>query len=131
MGTKYKCYAFLYRGRNKEVNDLNLPYVKAGYANGYVAIPPEHPLFGKSYDEAMEAGIETHGGLTFNEKSDVLIKAWNDDNLILLDNELPAGYYVFGFDTMHYNDSLETCSREYVVNVVTKLKHDLENFEGI
>ena len=122
----YKCYAFLHSKRNEEINKSHLCY--AGYANGYVAIPPEHPLFGKSYDEATAAGIDTHGGLTFAEKSDLLVKYW-DSHLELLDGQLPEGYWVFGFDTMHYSDNLETCPREYVVEVVTRLKHNLENFE--
>lgn len=128
--TMYKCYAFLHGQRNREINEAKPPIITAGYANGYVAVPPEHPLFGKGYDEAAEEGIETHGGLTFCEKSDILINAWNNDTLELLDGAIPVGYWVFGFDTIHCYDSLQTCPREYVVNTVMELKHDLENFDS-
>jgi hypothetical protein len=37
-----KTIAFL----NREVNHSMPPEVEAGYANGYVAVPPEHPLYG-------------------------------------------------------------------------------------
>ena len=37
--------------------------IGVGYANGYVAVPPEHPLHGKHYDEANNV-IDIHGGLT-------------------------------------------------------------------
>lgn len=50
---------------------------------GYVAVPPEHPLYGVDYDDVQ---VEAHGGLTFSEE-------WQR-----------FGLYVFGFDCAHSGD---------------------------
>lgn len=54
---------------NSDINDRNNngPYadlLKSGYANGYVALPPGHPLHGKNL---MDSFIDVHGGITFND----------------------------------------------------------------
>ena len=65
---KFKCFAFLNSSVNDHHRDLVSKYgMDCGYANGYVAIPTDHPLYGKSYDEAYEAGITAHGGLTYSD----------------------------------------------------------------
>lgn len=64
---KFKCFAFLNTSVNGHHRDHFLKYgMDCGYANGYVAIPIDHPLYGKSYDEAYEAGVTAHGGLTYS-----------------------------------------------------------------
>lgn len=39
---------------------------ESGYANGYVAVSENHPLYGKDYDDLN--GIWIHGGLTYSGK---------------------------------------------------------------
>ncbi len=52
-----------------------------GTHNGYVAVPPEHPLYGKDmFDDAMEA-LDVHGGITL---SDAVIMP-SEDNGIKID----------------------------------------------
>lgn len=120
----YDCVAFIMTTRNKEANNNGS---QAGYANGYVAVPPEHPYFGKSYDDTE---IEVHGGITFAEYSDEIKKHWDKylSDIEMLDGatEIPSGWYIFGFDTLHYRDSLETCPKEYCVAETLNLKEQLD-----
>lgn len=65
-----------------------------GWGNGYVCLPPNHKYFGMHYDDIP---IDAHGGLTFADYADRL--DWD---------EIPEGcdgWYIIGFDTMHYNDN--------------------------
>lgn len=98
----------------------------AGYANGYVAVPPEHPMYGKDYND-MNYLISIHGGLTFSDT--VVWRKLDNPNIEILTegfDELPEGWWVFGFDTMHYNDSLQTCNKEYCISETLELKRQLE-----
>lgn len=53
---------------------------------GYVGVPASHPLYGLHYDDAAEAGIEAHGGLSWAAAS-------TEDEL-----------WWFGFDCGHFLD---------------------------
>ena len=55
-----------------------------GCINGYVAIPKDHPDWGKDYDEI---GVNVHGGLTYGQQG-------RDSDL-----------YWYGFDTAHSGDA--------------------------
>lgn len=122
----FKCYAFLNRQVNDRFNSQPLRVgLTAGYANGYVAIPKEHPLYNVSYDDV---DIDIHGGLTFAEMSDSVNKVFEQDKIEYLDGELPNGYWVFGFDTMHWGDNISTRPREWCVNETIELKRILENW---
>lgn len=60
-----------------------------GHRCGYVAVPHEHPAYGKGYDDV---DVEAHGGLTY---------AGGED-------EYPAegsGLWWFGYDCAHYLDA--------------------------
>lgn len=117
--TEYKCFGFICSKLNQQLRDMGINY---GYANGYVAIPPDHPLYGKHYEDV---NIEIHGGLTFSSVVNHSILAKEE----LIDGEVPENYWVFGFDTLHWNDTLESCPREYVINEVNELKKILENWQ--
>ena len=67
--------------------------LSVGEANGYVVLPPEHPMHGKHYDDIP---VVVHGGLTFSS-------AENDLDWPELDNSDKHGWVV-GFDTCHYGD---------------------------
>lgn len=96
-----------------------------GYANGYVAVPPEHPWYGKSYEE-VEDKIGIHGGLTFHAKSDECC-AWDDIETINDDSNLiPLGWWVFGFDTIHAYDNLDNWNKEKCIAETLRLKEQLE-----
>lgn len=126
-----KLYAFLNRSVNKRISESNVLYglnIGVGYANGYVAVPPGHPLHGKHYDEANEV-IDIHGGLTFSESvEEIKADGWRDETeCIGFDNfdDIPKDYWVFGFDTMHYNDGSHL-NREWCIKETKNLLEQLQ-----
>lgn len=104
-----KLIAFL----NKYINDNFREavgedfFANGGYANGYVAVPPEHPYHGVGYDKLL---VDIHGGLTFDASAHEINNATsgNWSNLEFLGEEtcLPDDYWVFGFDTLHCDDNI-------------------------
>jgi hypothetical protein len=116
-----KLYAFLNSSCNKKLaSETHVGLLKdsIGYANGYVAVPPGHRLHGLDDDKANEY-ISIHGGLTFAEaRTDLNEETFRDDiECINFERfeEIPADYWVFGFDTMHYGDGnkdRDWCIRE-------------------
>ena len=124
---KKKLFAFLNSSCNKEFVSSPLLRESIGYANGYVAIPPEHRLHGLDYDKACEY-ISIHGGLTFADSlTDLNPDTFSDDieciNFERFD-EIPADYWVFGFDTMHNGDSDK--DREWCINETKDLLKQLQ-----
>lgn len=87
-----------------------------GYFNGYVAVLPEHPFYGKDYDEIDDLldkkDFYVHGGLTFaNDDKDFcpeLSKHFSD-------------YWILGFDTRHAGDTAEYWTEERTWEETEKL----------
>ena len=124
-----KLIAFLNKTNNDRIrNHSSELFMDCGYANGYVAVPPEHPYFGTDYDDIP---VSVHGGLTFGTTVES-IKNDNWVNLEFLDGnaELPDGYWVFGFDTLHCYDTIHTWPRERCVEETLKLKDQLEQMSN-
>ena len=86
--------------KNFQWKTSNAMTIDRGWGNGYVAVSPSHPLWGVDYNSVE---IEVHGGLTYS--------AFNDS---FKHNDIPKNYWVFGFDTSHYNDSLKRWPKEAV-----------------
>src|SRR5215471_6519673 len=81
------------------------PGMDYGWGNGYVILPPGHPLFGQSYDFAGHF-VDAHGGLTYaNMISENHLEAWGLDPSLV-------GHWAFGFDTAHYGDNLHRWPKE-------------------
>lgn len=124
-----KCIAFLHNEINTEHQNFKYKFDwsnDCGYANGYVAIPPEHPLYGRRYDDF---DVDIHGGLTFSESAALVKTHFNPNFLELCElNDIPDDYWVFGFDTMHYMDTLDYWSREMVIAEVKKLEKFFVNY---
>lgn len=125
---KKRLFAFLNSSCNKEFTSSPLLRESIGYANGYVAIPPEHRLHGLDYDKA-DLFISIHGGLTFAEPlTDLDPDTFSNDieciNFERFD-EIPADYWVFGFDTMHYDDGPHL-DREWCINETKDLLKQLQ-----
>ena len=80
-------------------------HLKRGWGNGYVAIPPSHPLWGLDYSSVYT--IDVHGGLTYSELN-------NSYGMFRQNPELPNNYWIFGFDTAHSGDTLEKWPKEAV-----------------
>lgn len=128
-----KLYAFLNNTVNKHLNEQPFSMLKAGYANGYVAVPPEHPLHGVNYNDVDN--IEVHGGLTFsNSMKEIKDDGWHDDTeCIGFDSfdDIPKDYWVFGFDTAHAYDNPTVWNRETCIEETKYLKEQLENIKEL
>lgn len=91
----------------------SLMFMETGEYNGYVAVPPEHPLYEKGYEEPEVEDLDVHGGVTFANTADKLPPVSE-----YLDHKEPSrDWWVFGFDTCHYGDNsvewnLENCTEE-------------------
>ena len=84
-----------------------LSSIEKGWGNGYVAVPKGHPAYGLNYDKVCNH-VDAHWGLTYGE----LLSNMDWDEI----PESIAGkdYYVFGFDTAHYDDTLEKWPKDKV-----------------
>lgn len=99
----------------KEITWMSM--VAHGWGNGYVAVPQEHPLYCKDYDDAALDHIDVHGGLTFS--------ALADDPDYFPENVI--GMWVFGFDTIHSADTLTRWpDSDSVMREALRLKAQLE-----
>lgn len=67
---------------------------------GYVGVPPSHPLFEKSYNDAA---VSVHGGLTFADRcADTTDES---QHICHIPQEaMHAEVWWFGFDCSHYDD---------------------------
>lgn len=124
-----KLIAFMNSTRNDEFRKAVGDYFIAngGYANGYVAVPPEHPYHGKDYDKPL---VDVHGGLTFDASAKEVNERWKSLEFIGDETELPDDYWVFGFDTLHCNDNITNWPRERCVEETIKLKEQLEKMSN-
>lgn len=94
-----------------------------GYANGYVAVPPTHLAYESDYEDVY---ADVHGGITYCGP----MSNFSNEQVTLLDGEIPDYFWVFGFDTAHFGDNLDNCDYEYCVNEVTKLAEQLEQWQN-
>ena len=130
---KDKLFAFMNNYVQKQFsNEKRLKnLLHHGYANGYVAVPPSHPLHGMDYCDA-DAHIAVWGGLTFGESmqemkeglADVFAECVECINFECID-EIPNDYWVFGFDTLHFNDS-DAHDRDWCIHETNALMKQLE-----
>lgn len=141
---KTELIAFINTSRNDEIRTDARMQIDCGYANGYVAIPPGHPCHGKSSLElADESGIIIHGGITYASpavygeeyngmkvnpayigmKAMVLNGAeyLNGDENFILDD-----WWIIGFDTCHFGDSILRWTRNQVIKETLNLKAQLK-----
>lgn len=142
---KAELIAFINATHNNNLRNQERRYMTSlscGYANGYVAVPPEHPAYGKDDLQLCDI-INVHGGVTFSwpavypkmhegrkinpdyvgKKNQVLENA---EYLTEGIADVPDDWWIIGFDTCHFRDSLESCPREYVVAETQSLKAQLE-----
>lgn len=113
---------------NNAVNSTMEGMLEVGYANGYVALPPSHPLHNVSYSE-IDRQVDVHGGMTFgcaiaqfreHEDWQQHTECIDFDSL----NDIPEDYYVVGFDTMHIGDS--GLDKNWCIQETLRLKTQLE-----
>lgn len=142
---KPELIAFINAKHNKEMNNRNLPFLTAGHANGYVAIPPGHPCYRNNYTLSPVDEIQVHGGITLSEpvcyEDETFMSKRKvkpeyigtrscllDDAEYITDNkEIPNDWWILGFDTCHYCDNPTNWTREDVIAETMQLKKQLEN----
>ena len=115
-----KLVTFMHDGINSYLNDEGHG---AGYANGYVAVPKDHPYYGKDYDDIE---INIHGGLTFSNSGSYILKEWENIEMIEGTSRDLENSWVFGFDTCHCGDNLNIWPIEAVIEETLRLKNQLE-----
>jgi len=97
----------------------NYPLImEFGWGNGYILLPTNHPLYEVSYDDMNT--ISVHGGLTYGRffDSDSFLN-WTEgleiDGDVTKENYKKFNnYWIVGFDTSHYGDNKENCTKKYV-----------------
>lgn len=110
-----------FKSMEDNLRKYGLPtHLDGGYFNGYVVVLPEHPFYGKDYDEIDDLlrknsstnGFYVHGGLTFA----------NDDKDFCpeLSKHFPD-YWILGFDTRHANDTADYWTEERTWEETEKL----------
>lgn len=87
---------------------LAVRHPRMGFLCGYVGVPPEHPLYGKSYDHLS---LEVHGGLTFSAKCHPAETESAGVCHVPGQGE-PDHVWWFGFDCAHLGDSSPAESRD-------------------
>ena len=103
------------RGPWDQEPEDRIDFVHAGFAAfikrgpmgvwcGYVGVPNTHPLYGKSYGDADDAGIEVHGGLTYANKC-------AGEICHVPEPGMPDDVWWFGFDCGHWNDIVPSMAR--------------------
>lgn len=94
-----------------------------GNFNGYIAVLPEHPFYGKGYDEVNEMldkkDFYVHGGLTLASNNSFCPKLPTDGKQ----------YWILGFDTHHAGDTSAYWTEERTWEETDKLMQVAINYE--
>lgn len=89
--------------------------LNGGNFNGYIAVTPEHPFYGKHYDEVNQMldskDFSVHGGLTLSSDSSFCPDLPTDS----------PQYWILGFDTRHIDDTSEYWTEERTWEETDKL----------
>lgn len=88
--------------------------VQRGWGNGYVAVPPKHPLHGVHMERIS---VGTHFEISYTDYP---------SPHIALAHEINPRHWLIGFDTMHSGCTLENWPKERVVEETERLKFLLE-----
>jgi hypothetical protein len=87
---------------------------ETGHRCGYVEIPRSHPCYEKEYSDI---DVDVHGGLTFSAYSKEM------------PYDTPAGFWVLGFDCIHYGDAIDLEAYERYSNMgyIPKVQEDISH----
>tara|TARA_R110000868_G_scaffold36248_1_gene128735 strand:- start:4551 stop:4931 length:381 start_codon:yes stop_codon:yes gene_type:complete len=85
-------------------------FFERGWGNGYVAVPPTHPLHLGDIDHIhgddvtkkinLVETLDINGGITYNDYGNGI--------------DAPKDWWVFGFDTAHSGDTIQKWPKEAV-----------------
>lgn len=95
---------------------------KGGHSNGYAIIEKDQPCFNMDYNDVK---VNVHGGLTFGRL--LTIGDFMHYKDVTLED---VGKYMLGFDTLHYNDDMTNCNKEYCQKELESLIKQLEEYES-
>jgi len=88
-----------------------------GKYNGYVVVSKNNPYFGKAYNDI---DIDVHGGFTFGCNASVI--RWEE-----LDEKYKnEDYWVYGFDTMHMNDTDKYWTKERTLKEIARVGVEMQ-----
>ena len=91
-----------------------------GWGNGYAAVMPGHPLYEMEYNDIYEVcKIDIDSELTYSGYAESLS--------IPDDIKIPAKAWVIGFDTLHWDDTLERWPKEAVLAEAKKLEKQIND----
>jgi len=93
-------------------------FFKRGWGNGYVAVPPTHPLHLEDITQdkiSLVQSLDVNGGVTYNDHGDGV--------------HAPEDWWVFGFDTSHFGDIIEKWPKEAVEAETKRLYCQLLDIE--
>lgn len=114
------------------VSDLQIRMHKndpemGGYANGYVAIPKDHPLYEKfiTYSDIDEFPLNVHGGVTYCSTTPPI--SMEHVKFARKGEEILEGALFIGFDTFHFGDNPRNWDFARCMNEVIMLRTQLEN----
>lgn len=120
-----KTIAFINSKVNKDFVEVNIPNISCGEANGYVAVPQGHPLYGKGIDDID--GIDVHGGISCSGYINKDMMQEQDTEFLSDETKIPSDWWVFGFDTMHFGDNCVNWPKERVKEETLWLQEQLES----
>lgn len=97
-------------------------FLDGGDFNGYIAVTPDHPFYGKGYDEVNnmldKKSFYVHGGLTLAEDSSFCPDLPTDQ----------LQYWILGFDTRHADDTAAYWTEERTWEEADKLMQAAINY---
>lgn len=133
-----KVVGFIVNHKNIDGAKIIEKFCGHGTHNGYVAVSPECSLYGRT--DIFGYKINVHGGISYIENFILKEKSFlngfkigNDfvgkRNPIMSHKEIVYGDYneikddwiIYGFDTLHFNDSKDIQNRDFVVNEVLNM----------
>jgi len=95
---------------------------ECGWGNGYVAIPPNHPLHGIDF-MSWEENVPY-----LNIPREI---TWCDyAGRLRHELEIPSDWWVIGFDTTYRRDNLENCPKEYVEELTERLLQEVIGYKA-
>lgn len=120
-----KTIAFLHREAQQSVP----AEMKVGYANGYVAVPPGHPLYEIGCITIKESTcIAVSGGVTLAQNRSSL-DGWDRLSIEMLDggsfDDIPGDWWVIGFDTMRIGEG-RYHDRDWCIAETRRLQQQIE-----
>jgi len=130
-----------------------LHHAEHGWGNGYVAVPPGHPLYGKHYQDKIPVknleqirfngdylgllsmiGKDFKDGIQLSLIVDVHAGITLSEPISTFRNKpkrIPNNYWVFGFDTCHSGDGMTNWTKEAVIKETRKFKKIIKNINEI